>query len=118
MSGLIDSNLVDVFGINMRAGKQRPRLVPYERDGVDGVGAFELPAVPREVSGPTHTDFATYALAAAEATAYEALITPTKVSVQDQFGELYMVTVVDVEPSISETLTGYRLTAFWRLLPE
>lgn len=118
MSGWIGSQYVDVFNGFMLPGKSRTRTETYERPGVDGIGVLVLPKKPTSVLIPTLADFATEGEADTALAAYDALI-GTTILVSDQFNDDYANTLIEeCVPIKYQVLTGFRVQATWRMLPE
>lgn len=113
MSGSIDTNLFDTFGLMMASGTPAAIVQTYVRDGV-GLGEQVYPPRPRDVSGPTVRDFASLVLAEAAVAAYYDLV-GTRVAVVDQFATAYTdVLIVSVSAVATQTVTGTaRASATW-----
>lgn len=104
------------FGIDMAAGISRAQVETFVREGVDGAGRHTLAKRPRSVEGPTRKDVADETAAQVTLAAYAALV-GTSVTVVDQHGTSWTnVTVEDCTPTRAALLSGYRVTAQWRLL--
>jgi hypothetical protein len=111
----IGGRTVTTFGLMMDAGTSRAVTETFGIEGEDGLGMHTLAKKPRVVEGPTRTDVADKTAADTEIAAFYAFI-GTTVTIVDQFAATWLtVKIEDCTAVPSKNLTGYTVTAQWKV---